>query len=153
MPRVGCVEWAWVGVCMLSTVTDVEASFYRSINAKDRRPWVARVGKMRVDGSILGSSVGDELPHDLVTVVVERDLGIVDGFFATVAAGGTFRSKPRSGSVPARRSSPIIGRVWTAPSGSFMSTGRRGDRVGQLDARAPSSGHRPTGGRRRRAVT
>jgi hypothetical protein len=77
---------------MLSTVTDVEASFHRSINAKDRRPWVARVGKMRVDGSILGSSVGDELPHDLVTFVVERDLGIVDGFFATVAAGGTFRS-------------------------------------------------------------
>ena len=74
------------------TVTDVEVSFYRAINVKDRRPWVARVRKMRVDGSILGSSVGNELPHDLVTFVVERELGVVDGFFATVAAGGTFRS-------------------------------------------------------------
>jgi len=70
----------------------VEVSFYRAINVKDRRPWVARVRKMRVDGSILGSSVGNELPHDLVTFVVERELGVVDGFFATVAAGGTFRS-------------------------------------------------------------
>jgi hypothetical protein len=67
-------------------------SFSRAINAKDRRPWVARVRKMRGDGSILGSSVGNELPHDLVTFIVERELGVVDGFFATVAAGGTFRS-------------------------------------------------------------
>lgn len=70
----------------------MEVSFYRAIDIKDRRPWVARVRKMRVDGSILGSSVGNELPHDLVTFVVERELGVVDGFFATVAAGGTFRS-------------------------------------------------------------
>ena len=74
------------------TVTDVEVSFYRAIDVKDHRPWVARVRKMRVDGSIHGSSVGNELPHDLVTFVVERELGVVDGFFATVAAGGTFRS-------------------------------------------------------------
>jgi hypothetical protein len=59
------------------------------INAKDRRPRVATVGKVRVDGSILGSSVGDELPHDIVTFVVEWEPGIVDGFFATDAARGT----------------------------------------------------------------
>jgi hypothetical protein len=80
----------------LPTVTDVEVSFYRAIDAKDRKPWVARVRKMRVEGSILGSSVGVELPHDLVTFVVERQLGIVDGFFATVAAGGTFRSMAKT---------------------------------------------------------
>jgi hypothetical protein len=70
----------------------MEVSFHRAVDRKDLRPWVARVRKMRVEGSILGSSVGDELPHDLVTFVVERELGMADGFFGTVAAGGTFRS-------------------------------------------------------------
>jgi hypothetical protein len=70
----------------------VEVTFYKAIDAKDRRPWRAQVGKMRVEGSILGSAFGDHLPHDLVTFVVERELGIADGFFGTVAAGGTFRS-------------------------------------------------------------
>jgi hypothetical protein len=74
------------------TLVAMDVSFHRAVDAKDRRPWVARVRKMRVEGSILGSGVGDELPHDLVTFVVERELGLTDGFFGTVAAGGTFRS-------------------------------------------------------------
>jgi hypothetical protein len=52
---------------------------------------VATKGKSRIVGSHLGSDP-HHLPHDIVTLVIERELGLVDGFFGTVAAGGTFRS-------------------------------------------------------------
>ena len=50
--------------------------------------WVARDGKRVVRGSILGSDPRG-LPHDVVQLVVERALGLDDGFWGTVAAGGT----------------------------------------------------------------
>jgi hypothetical protein len=69
----------------------VEVTFTKAVDTKHLVPWVARNGKARIVGSILGCDPR-ALPHDVVTLVVERELGIDDGFFATVAAGGTFRS-------------------------------------------------------------
>jgi hypothetical protein len=69
----------------------VEVTFTKAVDRKHLVPWVARNGKARIEGSILGC-LPPHLPHDVVTLVVERELGIDDGFFATVAAGGTFRS-------------------------------------------------------------
>ena len=69
----------------------MEVTFTKAAHRKHFPVWVARVGKARVRGSHLGSDPR-HLPHDVVTFVVERELGIADGFFATVAAGGTFRS-------------------------------------------------------------
>jgi hypothetical protein len=40
-------------------------------------------------------AAGADLPHDLVTFVVEQDLGIDHGFWGSVAEGATFRSLPR----------------------------------------------------------
>jgi hypothetical protein len=65
--------------------------FTKAVDRKHLVPWVARNGKARIVGSILGCDPR-ALPHDVVTLVVERDLGVTDGFFGTVAAGGTFRS-------------------------------------------------------------
>jgi hypothetical protein len=70
----------------------VEVVFTKQAHPKHFPPWVVNVGKSRVEGSHLGCRPVDHLPHDVVTFVVERELGITDGFFATVAAGGTFRS-------------------------------------------------------------
>ncbi|HJR25785.1 MAG TPA: hypothetical protein VJ804_09940, partial [Acidimicrobiales bacterium] len=70
----------------------MEVVFTKQAHPKHFPPWVAKVGKMRVEGSHLGCRPVDHLPHDVVTFVVERELDITDGFFATVAAGGTFRS-------------------------------------------------------------
>jgi hypothetical protein len=69
----------------------VQVTFTKKAHTKDFPPWVARIGKSTVVGSHLGCEP-DRLGHDLVTFVVERELGIDDGFFGTVAAGGTFRS-------------------------------------------------------------
>lgn len=63
--------------------------------------WVARLGKRRIEGSHLGSD-DRHLGHDIVTLVVERELGIRDGFFGTVAAGGVFKSMARR-QKPSRR--------------------------------------------------
>jgi hypothetical protein len=63
--------------------------------------WVARLGERRIEGSHLGSD-DRHLGHDIVTLVVERELGIRDGFFGTVAAGGVFRSMARR-QKPSRR--------------------------------------------------
>jgi len=63
--------------------------------------WVAALGKRRIEGSHLGSD-DRHLPHDIVTLVVERELGIRDGFFGTVAAGGVFKSMVRQ-QKPSRR--------------------------------------------------
>lgn len=73
------------------TVGVVEVTFQKAAHGRDFPPWVARKGKSRIVGSHLGSDPR-HLPHDIVTLVIERQLGLVDGFFGTVEAGGTFRS-------------------------------------------------------------
>lgn len=69
----------------------VEVTFQKAADGRDFPPWVATKGKSRIVGSHLGSDPR-HLPHDIVTLVIERQLGLVDGFFGTVEAGGTFRS-------------------------------------------------------------
>lgn len=69
----------------------VEVTFQKAAHGRDFPPWVARRGKSLIVGSHLGSDPR-HLPHDIVTFVIERELGLVDGFFGTVEAGGTFRS-------------------------------------------------------------
>jgi hypothetical protein len=73
------------------TVDGMDVTFHKRAHAKDYVPWIATRGKTRIVGSHLGSDPR-HLPHDVITFVVERELDIQDGFFATVAAGGTFRS-------------------------------------------------------------
>lgn len=86
--------------------------------------WVAELGKRRIEGSHMGSDPR-HLPHDIVTLVIERELGIRDGFFGTVAAGGTFKSmarpqKPSRRAAIARnrggidRAEQIVNRHWAA---------------------------------------
>ena len=69
----------------------MRVTFTKAGDRKDFRVWVATVGRRRIEGAGLGSDPR-HLPHDIVTLVIERELGITDGFFGTVAAGGTFRS-------------------------------------------------------------
>lgn len=69
----------------------MEVTFRKASGPRDYSPWIARRQKSRIVGSGLGSDPRG-LPHDIVTLLVERELGIADGFFATVADGGTFRS-------------------------------------------------------------
>ena len=69
----------------------MQVTFTKAADRKDFRVWVANVGRRRIEGAGLGSDPR-HLPHDIVTLIVERELGITDGFFGTVAAGGTFRS-------------------------------------------------------------
>jgi hypothetical protein len=75
--------------------------FTKMRDAKHFPNWVAEIGKRRIEGSGLGSDPR-HLPHDIVTLVVERELGIRDGFFGTVAAGGVFKSMARK-QKPSRR--------------------------------------------------
>src|SRR5206468_3650450 len=81
-------------------------------------------GKTRIEGSHLGSDPR-HLPHDIVTLVVERELGLTDGFFGTVAAGGTFRSMRKrrhaAGKAAIAKNRPgirsaegLVGRTWSA---------------------------------------
>jgi hypothetical protein len=72
----------------------VEVTFQKASHSRDFPPWVAKKGKSHIVGSHLGSDPR-HLPHDIVTFVIERELGLADGFFGTVAAGGTFRSMRR----------------------------------------------------------
>ena len=69
----------------------MEVVFTKAAHRKHFPPWVAHKGKTRIVGSGLGCDPR-HLPHDIVTLVVERELGMRDGFFGTVFAGGTFRS-------------------------------------------------------------
>jgi len=79
----------------------VDVTFTKASD-RDRWPvWVGQAGKRRIEGSHLGSDPR-HLPHDIVTLVVERELGITDGFFGTVAAGGTFRSMAKKKNKPGR---------------------------------------------------
>jgi hypothetical protein len=66
-------------------------TFTKKRDERDFPNWVAHIGKRRIEGSHAGSDPR-HLPHDIVTLVVERELGIRDGFFGTVAAGGLFKS-------------------------------------------------------------
>jgi hypothetical protein len=70
--------------------------------------WVARLGERRIEGSHLGSD-DRHLGHDIVTLVVERELGIRRGFFGTVAAGGVFNSMARC-QKPSRRTAIALNR-------------------------------------------
>ena len=69
----------------------MQVTFTKKRDPKHFPPWVAHLGKRRIVGSHMGSDPR-HLPHDIVTLVVERELGMRDGFFGTVAAGGVFRS-------------------------------------------------------------
>jgi hypothetical protein len=69
----------------------MQVTFTKASHRKDTPPWVAVKGKSRIVGSHLGADPR-HLGHDIVTLVVERELRIDDGFFASVAGGGTFRS-------------------------------------------------------------
>jgi hypothetical protein len=79
----------------------VRVTFTKSRDLRHFPNWVAELGKRRIEGSHMGSDPR-HLPHDIVTLVVERELGIRDGFFGTVAAGGTFKSMARA-QKPSRR--------------------------------------------------
>jgi hypothetical protein len=75
---------------------------FTKASERDRWPvWVGQAGKRRIEGSAVGADPR-HLPHDVVTFVVERELGIADGFFGTVAAGGTFRSMAKRKNKPGR---------------------------------------------------
>ena len=69
----------------------MEVTFQKASHKRDSPPWVAVKGKSRIVGSHLGSDPR-HLPHDIVTFIIERELGLSDGFFGTVESGGTFRS-------------------------------------------------------------
>jgi hypothetical protein len=69
----------------------MQVVFTKAAHAKDFPPWVAHKGKTRIVGSGLGCDPR-HLPHDIVTLVVEREIEMRDGFFGTVFDGGTFRS-------------------------------------------------------------
>jgi hypothetical protein len=63
--------------------------------------WVADRGHRRiVPGTTMAA--GGDLPHDLVQFVIERAFGMQDGFWGTVADGGTFRSLARKRTQPGR---------------------------------------------------
>ena len=79
----------------------MRVTFTKKCDPKHFPVWVAHLGKRRIQGSHLGSD-DRHLGHDIVTLVVERELGIRDGFFGTVAAGGVFRSMARH-QKPSRR--------------------------------------------------
>ena len=69
----------------------MRVTFTKKRDARDFPNWVAHIGKRRIEGSHAGSDPR-HLPHDIVTLVVERELNIRDGFFGTVASGGVFKS-------------------------------------------------------------
>jgi len=90
----------------------VQVTFTKAAHRKDFPIWVAQAGKRRIEGAGLGSDPR-HLPHDIVTLVVEKHFGITDGFFGTVAAGGTFRSMAKRKNKPGRaviaRNVPSLG--------------------------------------------
>jgi hypothetical protein len=102
----------------------VEVTFRKAAHRKDFPVWVAKNGKSTIRGAGLGSDPR-HLPHDIVTLVVERELGLAHGFFGTVAAGGTFRSMDKrrhaDGKAAIARNRPsldeaerLVNREWSA---------------------------------------
>ena len=72
--------------------------------------WSAvRRDRSKVVGSTMAA--GKDLPHDLATFVLEDAMGLEDGFWGCVAAGGTFRS---------------LGRKRTAPGAALIRANRTG---------------------------
>lgn len=57
-----------------------------------RRYWTAILRDDGASFEIRGIGFMGAAPHDLVHFVVERDLGLANGFWGTVAAGGIFGS-------------------------------------------------------------
>jgi hypothetical protein len=66
--------------------------------------WFAhRPGRVPVPGPAMAA--GDDLPHDLATLVAEAVLGLSDGFWGCVQRGATFRSLRRR---PTRQGRKVI---------------------------------------------
>lgn len=67
----------------------MDAAFHRDT------AWTIRVSIERDDGAVLetrSSGATDALPHDVIHFVVERELGLDDGFWPRVARGVKFRN-------------------------------------------------------------
>lgn len=79
----------------------MDVTFTKAAHRKDFPIWVAKAGRRTIAGAGLGSDPR-HLPHDIVTFVVEKHLHVTDGFFGTVAAGGTFRSMAKRKNKPGR---------------------------------------------------
>jgi hypothetical protein len=67
--------------------------------------WIARPPRRRAfEGTTMAS--GRDLPHDLMQFVIERALGIREGFWGLLANGATFKSVP--GRRPTRPGRSIV---------------------------------------------
>jgi hypothetical protein len=98
--------------------------------------WTAlRPPRTRVPGSTMAA--GSDLPHDLATFVIERELGIDHGFWGCVADGATFRSLPRKrtpqGKAVIARNRPALDDAERRVNATYAAW-RAGRRVGPLDA-------------------
>jgi hypothetical protein len=79
----------------------VRVTFYK-LTEKRLTTWEAARGKrIRVPGSTMALGRG-EMPHDLLQLIVEAEMGIVHGFWGCVASGATFRSTGRKRTRPGR---------------------------------------------------
>jgi hypothetical protein len=80
-----------IGPHGMRSIAGVIVTFTKPLDLRHFPVWVAANGKCRIQGASMGCH-DPRLPHDIVTLVIERELGIRDGFFDTVASGGTFKS-------------------------------------------------------------
>ena len=78
--------------------SDLTVRFQKGVGGCRVEAW-RRTGKP-FPVSTMGGATG--LPHDLVTFVVERELGLNGGFFNLTAHGATFRSSRRRFTRPGR---------------------------------------------------
>ncbi|HET9769393.1 MAG TPA: hypothetical protein VFS16_00790 [Acidimicrobiia bacterium] len=63
--------------------------------------WTAfRRKRIRVPGPTMAA--GGDIPHDLYTFVIERELGLRHGFWGCVSEGATFRTLGRKRTEPGR---------------------------------------------------
>ena len=59
----------------------MDVTFQKPADGRHFPAWVARKGRSRISGSIVVSDTRPRRrPHDIVTLVVERQLGLTDGF-------------------------------------------------------------------------
>jgi hypothetical protein len=104
------------------------------VRHRDRRD---RIYVERQDGSQLSwtfPTYGDRLPHDLCHLVVERDLGIDDGFWGLVARGADV-ALVRNEATLVRDGNPLV------KSGvDFSGLQRAEDAVARLSGMASSEG-------------
>ena len=73
----------------------------RFFKEKKHTVWDARRGRSYIAGAGGGGNP-EELPHDLVGLVVERALGVEHGFWWAVDNGATFRSMGKKPTRPGR---------------------------------------------------